>query len=105
MISEVKAGNSLPGNQQIPVWPEHQVISNWAGTDVLVTRYDDHDAYAPMLRETILQRAEDPRLSHHFDDENGQDAIKAYDLEKWGSPEATLINARADNVSPRHQRR
>ena len=95
MTRGIQAGKKLLGNQEIPVWPENQVVSKWAETDVLLTRYDDHESYAPALRETILKRAGDPSLSHHVDDDNGQHCIKAFDLEKWDSPEAALINARA----------
>lgn len=80
---------------QTPVWPDGQVVSKWADTDITVTRFSDHDSYAATLAETILARAANPSLSQHFDDPHGQDATKIYDVQKWATPASDLINARA----------
>ena len=77
------------------VWPKGQVARKWAKTDVMVTDFADHADYSVTLLETVLSRGADRKLSHHFDDATGFNAVKVYDIETWNTPEARLINARA----------
>ena len=91
--ASITGGNGK--NSVLPVWPEQQSIGRWDGTDIVVTQFCDHADYAPALLNTVLQRAGDKNLSHHFADDNVLNAVKVYDLEKWNTPESDLIGARA----------
>ncbi|MGR3289881.1 MAG: putative 2OG-Fe(II) oxygenase [Paracoccaceae bacterium] len=78
-----------------PDWPAGQSISRWAGTEIMVTHFADHSAFAEELCEIILERSKDSKLSHQFPEQDQLNAIKVYDFEKWHHPLADMINARA----------
>lgn len=93
-----KSETTNGAGQKHPLWPAGQTAGKWAGTEIIVTRFADHERYAPALIATALARGGDPALSHHFDaesDPTGANAVKVYDIETWGTAEARLINARA----------
>jgi hypothetical protein len=81
--------------EEYQTWPDQQGIATWAGTQIMVTRFDDHDDYSPALRKTTIERSKDRNLSHHFGASDPENAVKVYDVEKWATPESDLINARA----------
>ncbi len=76
-------------------WPNGQNIGKWAGTDIMVTRFKERVEFTTALRTTILQRAKDKNLSHHFEGPDTGNAVKIYDIEQWNTPESEMINNRA----------
>ena len=82
------------GERPIEVWPEGQRVSGRGADRTIVgTQFADFEAYHPRLIATILELENDPE----FATEQGRavGGQKVYHLEKWGSPEADLVNARA----------
>ncbi|MFQ5567719.1 MAG: putative 2OG-Fe(II) oxygenase [Paracoccaceae bacterium] len=90
-------GDSLTvGGHALPVWPKGQRVETWRNTrSVLVTRFTDHELYAPSLRRMALERSTDPRLAHQFKQGAGVGSAKVYDIDKWPNTGASLVNARA----------
>lgn len=96
MTAAAPSGDGLTiGVYTLPVWPAAQKVQNWRGTGVLVTRFDDHDPYAPALRATTLARADDPALAHRFERSAGVGSAKVFDVDKWPLAAAGLVHARA----------
>lgn len=83
------------GGHILTVWPDGQKMQKWLDTDVLVTGFADHPAYAAELTAQVLERAADPALGQRYAPELGIGSAKVYDLQKWPGPAAALIHARA----------
>jgi hypothetical protein len=83
------------GVHKLPVWPKGQDVRSWRNTNVLVTRFGDHDLYASALRAEVLARAADPKLSQKFEQSAGIGSAKVFDVEKWPLEAASLVSARA----------
>lgn len=89
-------GTVAIGDEAVPVWPGGQRVERWRGSQsVLVTRFADHDRYAAELRATVLARAADPELAQHYERSAGVGSAKVYDVARWPSPSAVLVDARA----------
>ena len=83
------------GAHTLQVWPKGQKIQKWLDTNILVTQFADSDIYTPALRATALERSTDPMLAHQFEQGLGVGSAKVYDIDKWPSAAASLVNARA----------
>ena len=77
----------------IDVWPEGQTVRPWREPSVLIARFDDYPRYHGELLAEALGRATDPVFAKRW--AAGAGGTKIYHLERWGSPAADLIHARA----------
>ena len=76
-------------------WPANQPVARWAGEEIFATTFEDHQDFGGALRQTILERGENPDVAQSFDPKLGIAQTKVYDVSSWGTPEATMIDARA----------
>ncbi len=77
----------------IETWPEQQLIERWREKSVVMTHFQDTEAYHPALIRRVLELEKDPALSEEWNRLQG--GVKVYHLDRWDCPEADLIQARA----------
>ena len=75
------------------VWPSDQPVETLhQDPAILVTRFDDHDQYAGVLTDYMLELEQDPKWTHHMH----IGGSKISHIHKWANPAARLIHARAE---------
>ena len=80
-------------DQAVPVWPQGQKIEKLAPPNMALVDFADRDLYHAALTAKILEMERDPRF-HDWIFKGGC-GTKVRDPHEWGSPEASLIHARA----------
>ncbi|MDJ0942049.1 MAG: putative 2OG-Fe(II) oxygenase [Kiloniellales bacterium] len=93
MSTDVKAETVALASGQIETWPEGQTIERWREKSVVLTQFRDTEAYHAALIRRVLELEKDPTLSEEW--HRLQGGAKVYHLDRWGCPEAELIQARA----------
>ncbi len=85
---------AAPRLDGIEVWPESQGYRVARGKPrVFITHFTDTAAYHPALIDGILALESDPRFARNYTRATG--GIKIHHVDRWGSPAADLIDARA----------
>lgn len=81
------------GTREFPVWPKGQTVHPLGHRTIGLTTFGDALAFHPALLSRIRELENDPRFSaRHFRAGGG---ARIYHLDRWESPEAELLNARA----------
>jgi hypothetical protein len=81
------------GTREFPVWPMGQAVHPLGHRTIGLTTFGDVAAFHPALLSRIQALESDLRFSaRHFRAGGG---TKIYHLDRWESPEADLLNARA----------
>ena len=70
----------------IETWPEQQLIERWREKSVVMTHFQDTEAYHPALICRVLELEKDPALSEEWNRLQG--GVKVYHLDRWDCPEA-----------------
>lgn len=78
--------------EQVAVWPQELEVQQFNDTPAMfITRFADAEPINAALTKRLLELEQDDEFCHRM--EMGGSKIR--DLQRWGIPEATLINARA----------
>ena len=84
------------------VWPEGHGTAIVADAQIATTRFADHAQYHPALAAAVLAATHDPRFALAINmPGHAACGTKAYDVQRWGAPAATLIHARALQLAHR----
>ena len=93
MIIAPTTGTMDLASGPIETWPQQQKIERWREKSVVLTEFQDTEAYHPALIQRVLELEKDPALSEEWNRLQG--GAKIYHLDRWDCPEAELIQARA----------
>jgi hypothetical protein len=83
----------LVGARRYPVWPPGQKVHVFEHRDILITRFDDAAQINPILVRDIDALGDDPQFLGRA--ARAYAGRKLYHLQRWTSPAAALLNARA----------
>ncbi len=85
------------GTREYPVWPAGQEVRPLGHRTIGLTTFADAAEFHPGLVARINALQSDPRFANRYFRAAG--GIKIYHLDRWESPEADLLNARALHAS------
>ena len=80
-----------------PVWPENQTIANVADEPhIVLTQFGDTAELNKEITETILRMERNSSYKESL--EHGGQGVKVHHVERWKSPAAQIIDARAQEL-------
>lgn len=81
------------GVRKLRIWPDQQPLRPLDEPTIRVTNFADAAHYHPGLKRRVLELAQDPGFRDYIF--HGGCGTKVRQIDRWGRPEADLIQARA----------